>query len=169
MSKDIVLKFFSRQYRSIYYIIAWYCTFSVFFSYLRKSFQTVIINGAKNEAANGSIINALKTLKGKSSGNVGNVWTVQINDSDASESIDAICNTWSKAISKGGSSVPDVILDMTIADVGAEVTASFTASMGVPTLSAEYGQEDDIKYWRDLDFDQRGYLVQVSCTIIMKE
>ncbi|KAL0108697.1 hypothetical protein PUN28_014089 [Cardiocondyla obscurior] len=123
--------------------------------------QLVIINGMKNEAGNASVTSALKTLGEKYSGYLGNVWSVQINETDSSESLEIICNTWSSAIRKGGSSVPDLILDVTRADVGAEASSSFTAAMGVPTLSAQFGQEGDILYWRDLDLDQQNYLIQI--------
>ncbi|XP_018303765.1 ionotropic receptor 25a isoform X1 [Mycetomoellerius zeteki] len=120
-----------------------------------------IINGWKNEAANVSVTNALKTLGEKYSGHLGNVWSIQINESDSTESLETICNAWSSAISKGGATVPDLILDMTMSDLGAEASSSFTAAMGVPTLSAQFGQEGDIRYWRDLDLDQKNYLIQV--------
>lgn len=123
--------------------------------------QLVIINGVKNEAANASVTGALKALGEKYPGHLGNVWSVQINESDASESLETICNAWSSAISKGGATVPDLILDTTRAKLGAEASSSFTAAMGVPTLSAQFGQEDDIRYWRDLDLDQKNYLIQV--------
>lgn len=104
---------------------------------------------------------ALKTLREDYPDYLGNVWFVQINESDSSESLDAICDTWDLAVEGGGSSVPDLVLDVTTIGLGAEATNSFTASMGIPTLSAVYGQEGDILYWRDLDPDQRNYLIQV--------
>lgn len=127
--------------------------------------QLVIINGVKNEAGNASVTAALKTLAEKYPGHLGNVWTVQINETDSSDSLEAICNTWSSAVSKGGATVPDLILDITTANLGAEASSSFTAAMGVPTLSGQFGQEGDIRYWRDLDLDQKNYLIQVSCSI----
>ncbi|XP_024885188.1 ionotropic receptor 25a isoform X1 [Temnothorax curvispinosus] len=120
-----------------------------------------IINGEKNEVGNASVTSALKALKEKYPGHLGNVWSVQINENDSSESLETICNTWSSAISKGGATVPDLILDMTMANLGAEASSSFTAAMGIPTLSAQFGQEGDIRYWRDLNLDQKDYLIQV--------
>jgi len=108
-----------------------------------------------------SVISALKAMGEKYPGHLGNVWSVQINESDSSESLDTICNVWNSAISKGGATVPDLILDMTMSNLGAEVSSSFTAAMGVPTLSAQFGQEGDIRYWRDLDLDRKNYLIQV--------
>lgn len=127
--------------------------------------QLVIINGVKNEVGNASVTSALKTLGEKYPGHLGTVWSVQVNESDSSESIDIICNTWTSAISKGGATVPDLVLDLTMANLGAEASSSFTAAMGVPTLSAQFGQEGDIRYWRNLDLDQKNYLIQVPCPI----
>ncbi|XP_072753212.1 ionotropic receptor 25a isoform X2 [Anoplolepis gracilipes] len=120
-----------------------------------------IINGVKNEVANVSVIAALKALREKYPGHLGNVWSVQINESDSSESLDTICDVWDSAVSRGGSAVPDLVLDVTRIGLGAEASSSFTAAMGIPTLSAQYGQEDDIRYWRDLDLNQKNYLIQV--------
>lgn len=123
--------------------------------------QLVIINDAKNKAANASVTAALKTLKERYPGHLGNVWSVQIDEDEYSESLDTICDVWGSAVSKGGSAVPDLVLDMTKIGLGAEASSSFTAAMGIPTLSAQYGQESDIRYWRNLDLDQKNYLIQV--------
>lgn len=131
--------------------------------------QLVIINGAKNEVGNASVTSALKTLGEKYPGHLGNVWSVQINESDSSESLEIICDTWATAISKGGATVPDLILDFTMANLGAEASSSFTAAMGVPTLSAQFGQEGDIRYWRDLSLEQKNYLIQVPCLNYARE
>ncbi|KAM0725746.1 Ionotropic receptor 25a [Formica fusca] len=120
-----------------------------------------IINDAKNKAANASVTAALKTLKERYPGHLGNVWSVQIDEDEYSESLDTICDVWGSAVSKGGSAVPDLVLDMTKIGLGAEASSSFTAAMGIPTLSAQYGQENDIRYWRNLDLDQKNYLIQV--------
>lgn len=124
--------------------------------------QLVIINDAKNKAANVSVTAALKALRERYPGHLGNVWSVQINESDYSESLDTICDVWGSAVSKGGSAVPDLVLDVTKIGLGAEASSSFTAAMGIPTLSAQYGQEDDIRYWRNLNLDQKNYLIQVT-------
>lgn len=126
--------------------------------------QLVVINGARNEAANASVTAALKALRERHPGHLGNVWSVQINESDSSESLDIICDVWGSAVSRGGSAVPDLVLDVTTIGPGADASSSFTAAMGIPTLSAQYGQEGDIRYWRDLDLDQKNYLIQVFRT-----
>lgn len=115
----------------------------------------------KNEIANASVTSALKTLREKFPGYLGRVWTVQMNETDAGEIIDNMCQSWNTAVSGGGSTVPDLVLDFSMYGMSSEVSSSITAALGLPTLSAQYGQEGDIEHWRNLDVDQRGYLVQV--------
>lgn len=122
--------------------------------------KLVIINALKNEIANISVAQALKVLREKYPDHLGSVWTININETDSGEIIETVCNAWSAIINKGGA-VPDLVLDVTMAGIGSEVSSSITATLGLPTLSAQYGQEDDIQYWRNLDVDQRGYLIQV--------
>ncbi|XP_032686225.1 ionotropic receptor 25a [Odontomachus brunneus] len=123
--------------------------------------RLVIINVARNEIANASVTSALKTLRDKYPGYLGQVWVSQMNVTDGGEIVDSMCQAWNSAISQGGSNVPDLVLDLSMSGMNAEVSSSLTAALGLPTLSAQYGQEGDIQYWRNLDTDQKGYLVQV--------
>lgn len=130
--------------------------------------QLVIINDLNNEMANVSVTVALKALREKYPGQLGNVWSVQINETDSSDSLEKICNIWNSAIGRGGGSVPDLVLDVTTFGLGSEVSGSFTAAVGIPTLSAQFGQEGDIRYWRDLNLDQMNYLIQVCRSKIFR-
>lgn len=113
--------------------------------------------------ANASVTAALKTLREKYPGHLGKVWSVQLNETDSGEIVETVCDAWGTAVRGGGNAVPDLVLDVTMAGMSAEISSSITAALGLPTLSAQYGQEDDIQYWRNLDVDQKGYLIQVSC------
>ncbi|XP_076636399.1 ionotropic receptor 25a-like [Colletes latitarsis] len=104
---------------------------------------------------------ALKTIKDKYSNQLGRVWTVQVNESDVNDTLDRICNSWESALDGRGTEVPDLIIDTTTAGMGAKISNSFAVALGIPTLSAQYGQEGDLLYWRNLNSDQRGYLIQV--------
>jgi len=112
----------------------------------------------RNTLINASVTAALKTLREKYPGYLGTIWSVPINESDFSESLEVLCNVWSSAISNGAANSPDLILDVTITGI----SSSFTVAMGVPTLSAVYGQENDIREWRNLNVDQKNYLIQVQ-------
>lgn len=111
--------------------------------------------------ANASLVAALKTVREKHPNYLGRVWMVQVNGTDINVTLDRICNLWDAAVEKGGTNVPDLVVDTTTAGVGAKITNSFTAALGIPTLSAQYGQQGDLLYWRNLNDDQKGYLVQV--------
>lgn len=56
---------------------------------------------------------------------------------------------------------PHVVLDTTITSIASETVKSLTAALALPTVSTSYGQEGDIRQWRDLDENQRNYLLQV--------
>ncbi|CAK9805963.1 Ionotropic receptor 25a [Anthophora quadrimaculata] len=120
-----------------------------------------IINDEANKVANSSIIAALKTIKEKYPNYLGKIWSVQTNDSDVNDTLDRICNTWDAAVKKGTAKVPDLVIDTTTAGLSSKVSNSFTAALGIPTLSAQYGQEGDLLYWRNLNTDQENYLIQI--------
>lgn len=89
------------------------------------------------------------------------MWSVQVNGSDINNTLDRVCNNWNSAVKKGGAKVPDLVIDTTTAGLGAKISNSFTAALGIPTLSAQYGQVGDLQYWRKLNSDQQDYLIQV--------
>lgn len=71
----------------------------------------------------------------------------------------AVCSRYSDAVRNNQQ--PHVILDTTITGTTSETVKSFAASMGLPTVSASFGQEGNIRQWRDLDEKKRNYLLQV--------
>lgn len=56
---------------------------------------------------------------------------------------------------------PHIIFDTTITNVASETVKSLSAALGIPTVSASFGQEGDLRQWRDLDEKKRQYLLQV--------
>ncbi|XP_057341195.1 ionotropic receptor 25a [Microplitis mediator] len=118
-----------------------------------------IINDEENSLANNSVKNALMGIKDKTV--LGNVIVVQINGSDPKGSLDKVCAAWDPAVRDGGPGVPDLVLDTTRSGFGAEAINSFTASIGVPTFSSQFGQKNDLRPWNDLTPDQKNYLVQI--------
>ncbi|XP_043589504.1 ionotropic receptor 25a [Bombus pyrosoma] len=126
-----------------------------------RAVNLYLINDEANKVANSSIIAALETIKEKYPNYLGEVWSVQVNESDVNETLDRICKPWDSAVKKGGTRVPDLVIDTTTAGLGAKISNSFTAALGIPTLSAQYGQEGDLLYWRNLNTDQESYLIQV--------
>lgn len=45
--------------------------------------------------------------------------------------------------------------------MASETVKSLTSALGLPTVSASFGQEGDIRQWRDLTEQKRQYLLQV--------
>lgn len=56
---------------------------------------------------------------------------------------------------------PHVVLDTTIGGVGSETVKSFTVALGIPTVTSTFGQEGDLRQWRNLDENKKNYLLQV--------
>ncbi|XP_074095808.1 ionotropic receptor 25a [Cotesia typhae] len=120
-----------------------------------------VINDEENDIGNNSVKNALVTIKDKEPSVLGNVIVVQINGSDPKAALDKICTAWDPAVRDGGPGVPDLVLDITRGGYGAETVCSFTAAVGVPTFSAQFGQKNDLRPWLDLNDDQQKYLIQI--------
>lgn len=56
---------------------------------------------------------------------------------------------------------PHIVFDTTISGVASETVKSLTAALGLPTVSASYGQEGDLRQWRDISDQKKNYLIQV--------
>lgn len=122
----------------------------------------MVINDEGNELANRSVANALKELKENRTGvSLGEVYVVQINRSDPRGTLDLICGVWDAALQRGRDMIPNLVLDTTMTGPGSETVNSFTAALGLPTVSAQFGQEGDLKQWRNLKPDQASYLIQI--------
>lgn len=56
---------------------------------------------------------------------------------------------------------PHIVLDTTKTGLGSETVKSFTAALGLPTVSASFGQEGDLRQWRTIDDIEKQYLIQI--------
>lgn len=56
---------------------------------------------------------------------------------------------------------PHLVLDTTMTGLGSETVKSFTAALGLPTVSASFGQERDLRQWRNIDDIEKQYLIQI--------
>lgn len=56
---------------------------------------------------------------------------------------------------------PHLVLDTTMTGLGSETVKSFTAALGLPTVSASFGQEGDLRQWRNIDDMEKQYLIQI--------
>lgn len=109
------------------------------------------------ETGNSHVIHAanqaVKALKSEAS--LGKVHEVLIDPTkDAKATLVKICTEF-KAVK------PNMVIDLTTVGLGADAVSTFTASLGIPTLSARHATAGFIEPWRQLSDDQQGYLVQV--------
>lgn len=70
-----------------------------------------------------------------------------------------MCKTYGKLLEDN--TPPHVVLDMTMTGMASETVKSFTAALGLPTISASFGQDGDLRLWRNINAEQKNYLVQV--------
>lgn len=70
-----------------------------------------------------------------------------------------VCKEYGDAVKSG--KMPHVVLDTTLTGVTSETVKSFTSALAIPTVSTSYGQEYDIRSWRNLDEEDQKYLIQI--------
>lgn len=70
-----------------------------------------------------------------------------------------VCTKYAQSIEK--KQPPHIIFDTTKSGVASETVKSFTQALGLPTVSASYGQEGDLRQWRDMEETKQKYLLQV--------
>lgn len=70
-----------------------------------------------------------------------------------------MCEVYSDAVENG--QPPHLVLDTTKTPVISEIAKSFTAALGLPTISAGFGKNTDIYQWRNIDMEKRKYLLQI--------
>ncbi|KAJ0183146.1 hypothetical protein K1T71_001122 [Dendrolimus kikuchii] len=81
------------------------------------------------------------------------------NRSDAKAFLENVCRKYNDMLS--AKKTPHVVLDFTMAGVGSETIKSFTAALGLPTISGSFGQAGDLRQWRSLNLNQTKFLLQV--------
>lgn len=70
-----------------------------------------------------------------------------------------VCSRYMDAVKNN--QPPHIVLDTTITGIASETVKSLTSALGLPTVSASFGQEGDIRQWRDLSDQKQKYLLQV--------
>ncbi|XP_077296416.1 ionotropic receptor 25a isoform X2 [Arctopsyche grandis] len=81
------------------------------------------------------------------------------NRSDAKGLLEEICRKYNDmVVSKRP---PHIVLDFTMTGVASETVKSFTAALGLPTVTGSFGLVGDLRQWRSLDISQSKYLLQI--------
>lgn len=76
----------------------------------------------------------------------------------------SVCMTYSRLLLTN--KPPHVILDTTVSGLASETVKSLSSALGIPTVSGSFGQEGDLRQWRDISPKKRNYLLQVSRSVI---
>lgn len=84
---------------------------------------------------------------------------VEGNRTDSKGLLEAICMTYGNMLKEN--KPPHVIFDTTKTGTSSETVKSLSAALAIPTVSASYGQEGDLRQWRDLPENKKKYLLQV--------
>ncbi|XP_066245582.1 ionotropic receptor 25a-like [Euwallacea similis] len=82
------------------------------------------------------------------------------NRTDSQNILDSLCETYQQMLDSNAP--PHLVLDATKAGLASETVKSFTSALGLPTVSASYGQQGDLRQWRNLLPNEEDYLVQIS-------
>lgn len=56
---------------------------------------------------------------------------------------------------------PHLVLDTTMTGMASETVKSFAAALALPTISSSFGQDGDLRQWRNIDDEQKEYLIQI--------
>lgn len=85
---------------------------------------------------------------------------VEGNRTDSKGLLESICTTYSTNLQENKK--PHVIFDTTKTGVSSETVKSLSAALGIPTISSSYGQDGDLRQWRELPEKKKAYLLQVN-------
>ncbi|KAK9884539.1 hypothetical protein WA026_007380 [Henosepilachna vigintioctopunctata] len=114
-------------------------------------------NFLAEEAVNGAVA---YVNKNESFGISVNITRVITNRTESVELLQALCRTYASMLET--STPPHLVLDTTLTGLSSETVKSFTASLGLPTITASFGQERDLIKWRNIDDDEKKYMIQIN-------
>lgn len=87
------------------------------------------------------------------------IMAVEGNRTDSKGLLESICSRYAESLQAG--QPPHVIFDTTKTGVSSETVKSVSSALGIPTVSASFGQDGDLRQWRDLNDKKKNYLLQV--------
>lgn len=92
-------------------------------------------------------------------GQVGEINFINVNGTGAENMVENVCNQLDAALKS--ENPPHVILDTTLSGLPSEVVKAISRALTIPTISASYGEEYDLREWMDLSVDEKEYLIQI--------
>ncbi|XP_054262765.1 ionotropic receptor 25a [Macrosteles quadrilineatus] len=134
----------------------------VYSALVGQSFNVLHVNEAHNTVAERAVEVALSFIRRSShlGIHVDKFIQVTANSQDPRVFLNSLCDKYNSSLQQR--KPPHVVLDTTLYGVISEAAKTFTAALGLPTVTASYGQDGDIRQWRNLDGEQQKYLVQIS-------
>ncbi|XP_036327744.1 ionotropic receptor 25a [Rhagoletis pomonella] len=125
-----------------------------------QNINVFFVNDADNEPAAKAVTVVTTYLKKNPSYGISiQIDQVETNKTDAKSLLESICSKYAESIDR--KQPPHIVFDTTKSGIASETVKSFTQALGLPTVSASYGQEGDLRQWRDLDESKQKYLLQV--------
>ncbi|XP_053673131.1 ionotropic receptor 25a [Anopheles nili] len=125
-----------------------------------QNINILLVNEVDNNLANVAVEVALNYVKKNPQlGLSVDMIYVEGNRTDSKDLLQSLCSKYSQSLSDNRP--PHLLLDTTLTGVSSETVKSFSLALGIPTVSASFGQEGDLRQWRDLTPTKRGYLLQV--------
>ncbi|ODM93591.1 Glutamate receptor ionotropic, kainate 2 [Orchesella cincta] len=91
---------------------------------------------------------------------IGEVHKINANGTEATKLIQNLCKDIEEAFKKAQK--PDIVIDFTRHGIPSEAVKIIVKVMNLPTISATFGQEGDIRSWRELKPNMKQYLIQVA-------
>jgi ionotropic glutamate receptor len=83
---------------------------------------------------------------------------VNLNGTDKMQILELICGRYANYLEEKDL---HVIFDTTKTGLSSEIVKLLSASLAIPTVSASYGQNGDLHHWRNLNEQQKKFLLQV--------
>ncbi|CAH0391759.1 unnamed protein product [Bemisia tabaci] len=139
--------------------------FSAIFSAVDGSAQTInfmFVNEESNLIGSKAMEVALNYIRRnpRLGIHIGGNYPVSIATQDAEVILENLCATYNASVKDG--KPPHILIDFTMSGIPSEAVKTFTAALGIPTISASFGQDGDVRQWKNLDGEQLKYLIQVN-------
>ncbi|KAF5270318.1 hypothetical protein FQR65_LT05506 [Abscondita terminalis] len=120
----------------------------------------VYVNEEGNNVADKSVdVAMLYTSKNSKLGIKIDVQKVVGNRTDSQGLLSLMCKTYTDMMK--AKTFPHLVLDTTMTGMASETAKIFSKALGIPTVSGSFGQAGDLRQWRDLNEEQKKYLIQI--------
>uniref|UniRef100_A0A182JSA2 Ionotropic glutamate receptor C-terminal domain-containing protein n=1 Tax=Anopheles christyi TaxID=43041 RepID=A0A182JSA2_9DIPT len=152
-------KFGTRWFLLILFQLASYGLIAIM-GQTTQNINILFVNEVDNNLANVAVEVALNYVKKNPQlGLSVDMMYVEGNRTDSKDLLQALCSKYGQSLNDNRP--PHLLLDTTLTGVSSETVKSFSLALGIPTVSASFGQDGDLRQWRDLTPTKRGYLLQV--------